>query len=506
MNAIQKDSNKNNQRIIKNSIILYIRMIVTLLISLYTSRVILKILGFEDFGIYNAVGGLVTMFTFLNSSMNVATSRFISVGLGKHNLKLSKLIYGQAVIIHLIIAIIITIILETIGLWFLYNKLTIPEGRIDAAYWVLQASIIGCFITIISTQDQATIISHEKMGAFAFFSLFDAIAKLGIIFIIPILNYDALKLYSVLIVLVIIIERIILIIYCHKSFDEVKTKIKFDGSLFKSMSTFAGWNILSNLAYMSTEQGINILLNIFFGPVLNAARGIANQVTNIVRTFVSNIRTSINPQIYKSYSEANYKYMHTLVFASAKFSYFAILVMALPLVIIVDSLLKIWLDDVPPYTSSFIICILIYLLIESFATTLTVSVHATGKIKSYQIAESIAMLLTLPIAYIILKMGYNPIGAYLTQIIVSLFTMIIRLIIALPKINIKWKDFNKAVIVPIGKVSIISILPLIVAEYLTNIKDTRNSVFFALVEFIFTLIIIYFQGLTPSEQDFIKRK
>ena len=306
----------NNKRIAKNTLLLYFRMLFIMAINLYTSRIVLKILGIEDFGIYNAVGGIVAMFGFLTSAMSISTQRYITYELGKNNLKQLNKIFNTSITIHAVISVIILILAETIGLWFLYNKMTIPIERLNAALWTYQASIASAIILIMSIPYNATIIAHEKMSAFAYISVLEVVLKLAIVYLLLISNFDKLKLYSTLILIVQLIIRIIYGQYCKKHFLETKIHFIKDKSLFKEMLSFAGWNLWGNCAGIASTQGVNILLNIFFGPHINAARGIAVQVQGAVNQFASNFQTAINPQITKSYAQGDYNYMHNLIFSS----------------------------------------------------------------------------------------------------------------------------------------------------------------------------------------------
>ena len=314
-------TSENNKRIAKNALMLYARMLLLMLIGLYTSRVILNTLGIEDYGIYNVVGGIVVMFSFLSNSLSTASSRFITYDIGIGDFSKMKKTFGNIVTIHLLLAGIILILGETIGLWFVLNKLQVPENRMTAALWVYQFSIFSFVLNIISVPYNASIIAHERMKAFAYISIMDAILKLVIIYLLIIIPYDKLITYAILFFCIQLLDRIIYGIYCVKNFEETKARISLDKQLFKKIFGFSIWTMNGCLAVAGYTQGLNILLNMFFGPTVNAARGIAVQVQNIVQNFCNNFLMALNPQITKSYAQNNLKYMHQLVKVSSKFSF-----------------------------------------------------------------------------------------------------------------------------------------------------------------------------------------
>lgn len=312
----------NNKRIAKNALLLYFRMFITMAVSLYTSRVILKALGVEDFGIYNVVGGVVTMLTFINTAMGSASQRYITFELGHKNYKQLYTVFCTSVEVHILIAIIIAILSETIGIWFLNTHMEIPSLRLEAANWVYQFSILSCIVSILYVPFNATIIAHEKMSAFAYISIIEVLLKLIIVYMLMLSEIDRLILYSILIFSIQLFIFIIYVTYCICHFPETRFKFIFDKQLFKNMISFASWSLIGNLAIVACTQGLNILLNIFWGPIVNAARAIAAQVQNAIYSFGSNFQTAINPQITKNFATGNIKQMHNLIFVSCKYSFF----------------------------------------------------------------------------------------------------------------------------------------------------------------------------------------
>lgn len=376
------DTSKNNKRIAKNTLLLYVRMLFLMIISLYTSRVILNTLGVEDYGINNVVSGFIGMLGFLSGSLGAASSRFITYDLGIGDMVTMKRTFGNIVTIHLLLAVMILIFGETIGLWFVLNKLQIPENRMTAALWVYQFSIFSFMLSIVSVPYNATIIAHERMKAFAYISIVDAILKLLIVYLLVIIPYDKLIIYAILFFCIQVFDRVVYGVYCYRHFEETKTKLAFNKKLFKEIFSFAVWTMNGNLAVIGYTQGINVLLNMFFGPVVNAARGIAVQVQTVVQNFCNNFQMALNPQLTKSYAQKDLAHMQQLLKVSSKFSFFLLYIISLPLMLEAPLVLKWWLGIVPEHTINFLRLILCSSMLVALSNPLVVSVHATGKIKN----------------------------------------------------------------------------------------------------------------------------
>lgn len=403
------DTSKNNKRIAKNTLLLYVRMLFLMIISLYTSRVILNTLGVEDYGINNVVSGFIGMLGFLSGSLGAASSRFITYDLGIGDMVTMKRTFGNIVTIHLLLAVMILIFGETIGLWFVLNKLQIPENRMTAALWVYQFSIFSFMLSIVSVPYNATIIAHERMKAFAYISIVDAILKLLIVYLLVIIPYDKLIIYAILFFCIQVFDRVVYGVYCYRHFEETKTKLAFNKKLFKEIFSFAVWTMNGNLAVIGYTQGINVLLNMFFGPVVNAARGIAVQVQTVVQNFCNNFQMALNPQLTKSYAQKDLAHMQQLLKVSSKFSFFLLYIISLPLMLEAPLVLKWWLGIVPEHTINFLRLILCSSMLVALSNPLVVSVHATGKIKKFQAIEGTMLLCIVPIAYVLLKLfGIRP--------------------------------------------------------------------------------------------------
>lgn len=498
------DTSQNNKRIAKNTLLLYVRMLFMLGVSLYTSRVVLSTLGVVDFGINNVVGGVIAMLGFLTGSLGAASSRYITYDLGKGDIAVMKKTFGNILSIHFILAAIVLVVGETLGLWFMSTQLQIPPEREIAAMWVYQFSIFSSVLAVISVPYNATIIAHEKMSAFAYISIVDAVLKLLIVYLLLIIPYDKLIVYAILFFCIQVFDRVVYGIYCSRHFQETRTRPKYDGKLFKEIFAFAGWTMNGNLAVMGYTQGLNILLNIFFGPTVNAARGIAVQVQSVCQQFCSNFQMALNPQLTKSYAQGNLNEMHRLLVKSSKFSFYILFFIVLPLIFEAEFVLKLWLGIVPEHTVTFLRLILVVGLLYTLSNPIIVSVHATGRLKKFQIIEGTMLLTIVPIAYISLKyFGIQPEYVFVVHIVVELCTQYARLRIVLPMIGMKLGDYNKNVVKPIMFVVFLS--PWL--PYFANESIYHGWISFFVVCAVSVLcvsILVYFVGCTVSERLFIK--
>ena len=458
-----QNQSANNKRIAKNTLLLYVRMLFGMLVSLYTSRVILQTLGVEDYGVYNVVGGVITMFTFLNSAMSSATSRYITFEIGKGNMEQLKKVFSTALQIHAIIALLIVILGETVGLWFLMNELVIPNGRMDAAMWVYQCSIITAVVTIMSVPYNADIIAHEKMSAFAYISVLEIILKLLIVYLLVVLPFDKLKVYAILVLMVGLLIRYIYTRYCHKHFEESHYIHRIDKPLLKEMSSFAGWSFWGNLAGILYTQGLNMMLNIFFGPVVNAARGIATQIQGVVQQFVGNFQMALNPQITKTYASGELDKMHSLMFRSARFSFMLLFFLSLPIMLETNYILALWLGIVPENTVIFARIIIAISLVYTIANPCVIANQATGKVKVYQAVVGGLLLLILPISYIVLKMGAPAYSVFIVHFCVESVAQFARMYMLRNMIDLPLWSYVKNIYLPIMGVVLLSVvLPMLV--------------------------------------------
>lgn len=417
----------NNKRIAKNTVLLYIRMLVLMLVSLYTSRVVLAALGVEDYGIYNVVGGIVVLFTFINNAMVTSTQRYLNFELGRNDTLQAQKVFSISLNIHILIALLILLLSETVGLWFLNTTIQYPETKEFAVHITYQFSILTTCVRIIRTPYNAAIIAHENMSFYAYLSIFEAVLQLAIVFMLMMFGANRLILYSLLLFVVAVIIYLCYYIYCKKSFAVCHYKVYKDKLLYKKLLSFSGWSLFGGMANMGASQGLNILLNIFFGVTVNAAMGIASQVNTAVTSFVHSFQTAFNPQIVKSYAKGDHDYFIKLILSTSKYSYLLLFILVLPIYICTTEILNIWLTEVPEYAISFCRLMLIFSLLDALQGPLWFSVQATGKIKTYQILMSFMILSNLPITYICLKLGNSPDTALIVKCIVNFLTLFVRI-------------------------------------------------------------------------------
>jgi O-antigen/teichoic acid export membrane protein len=493
-----------NKRIAKNTLMLYFRMIIILGMRLYTSRIILNTLGVEDYGIYNVVGGIVIMLSFLNSAMTTGTTRFLSFELGRGEFIKMARVFSMSLNIHAMIAGVVFILAETLGLWFLNTHLNIPAERMNAANWAYQFSILTFMIAVLSIPYHALIIAHERMNVYAYVSIVEVSLQLFIVFMLQWFGFDKLKLYSVLVFFVSLLVRGIYGLYSSKNFKESKYRFIWDKSLFKTLMSFAGWNLWGNAAGVLSGQGVNMLLNIFFGPAVNAARGIAYSVKAAVHQFVNNFQTAMKPQIIKSYASNDLKYMHKLIFQGAKYSFFLLLFLSLPILLETKIILQIWLKIIPEYTIIFTQLVILNELISSLSGPLMTAAHASGRIKNFQLTVGGLLFLILPFSWIFLKLGYPPQVTIYISIFFSVLALIARLWILRNLVHLNIKDFfvdvvSKTIIVGFSAM----ILPLMVQSSFE--ESIQRFLFVVLVSIVSTSVSIYFFGLEPYERLFFIR-
>lgn len=432
---------ENSRRIVKNTLMLYVRMLFLMLIGFYTSRVVLGALGETDFGIYNVVGGVVAMFTVVSGTLNAAISRFITFELGKGGgMHLNK-VYSTAVLIQALIAIIVAVVAEPVGMWFINNEMTIAPERIPAARWVLHFSIFSFVINLLSVPQMASITAHEHMSAYAYIGLSDGLLRLAVALLLQHSPIDRLVYYSALMAVAVTIVRITYGIYCRRHFEECRFRPVFDKGLVKEMFSFAGWNFIGASSGVLRDHGGNILVNIFFGPAMNAARGVAVQVFSALQGFVTNFMTAVNPQITKSYASGDKEFMLSLVRKSSRMSFYLLSIIALPVIFNADFLLGIWLKDVPDNASDFVRLFLIFALSESLSHSLVTAQLATGNIKKYQIIVGGIIMLNLPVSYILLKAGFPAESTVIVAIVISQLSFFARLFLLKGMVGLSVKTF-----------------------------------------------------------------
>ena len=492
----------STSRIAKNTLFLYVRMLLTMGVSLYTSRVILNALGIEDYGIYNVVGGVVAMFGILSGSLSAAISRFITFELGKGDLDKLKRIFCTSVNIQVILIAIITILMETIGIWFLNNKMVIPEERLAAANWVFQFSVITFALNLLSVPYNAVIIAHEKMSAFAYISIIDCTLKLIVAFIIAYNPFDRLVYYGLLIMIVGLINRMMYAIYSKKHFEEATYRMIFDKGLMKEMFGFAGWNFITSGNHMLNNQGINMLINIFFGVVFNAARGVANQVEYAVLQFVNCFSTAVNPQITKSYASGDFNNMYSLVCRAAKFSYFLMLTFSLPLFFEADIILDVWLTQVPDKAVIFVQLSLILGMFDIIGKSGYTACMATGNLRKYTIVIGIIGAFEFPLTWLFFAAGCSIVVTYYIYIVVKALVLVARMFLLKELTGLKPQMYISQVFVPILKVTIIVIGPMMLI--VSNIEQSYIRLAVSVIVGVLTVgLTAFFAGMTANEKALV---
>lgn len=494
------DFSENNKRIAKNTLMLYFRMLILLIINLYTSRVVLQELGVDDFGIYNVVGGIVIILSFLNSAMATGTQRFMNIEMGRNDINALKKVFITSIQIHTIIAIALFFIADTVGLWFLNTYMNIPEGKVSAANWVFQFSIIASLCTILSVPYNAAIISHEKMSAFAYISIVEAIMKLFVAFAIIWAPFNKLIFYSGLLLLTSLITCSLYVLYGIKHFEECgKISFSVDKKMMKQMLSFSGWTVFGNLGYILHTQGIAILINMFFTVAVNAAQGIANQVNNVVTQFSNNFLIALNPQVVKSYASGDLCQMHSLIIRGCKTAFCMMLFFVIPLILEAPTILYIWLGIVPEYAVIFMRLILLISLINSFSSLLAVSKGATGNIKNYQITLTLIGALHIPLAWLAFELGYGPEYSMYVYLGIVIVLQAIRVTYVCKSVKLSIIRYFKDVIV---RCIIVMCLSLIIPTILHNILAPTflSTLIIVLSSSVSVIIMTMYIALTKKER------
>lgn len=499
------DSVSNNKRIAINTLFLYIRSIIVMAVSIYTSRIVLHALGVDDYGINNVVGGFVGMFAVLSSAMVNASQRFISYELGKENPQLKK-VFCSTLTIHFILVLVLLVVFESFGLWFLNTHLNISPDRMMAANWVFQFSVITFCLSILNTPFNASIIAHEKMSAFAYISIFEAFAKLGIVYLLYISNADKLILYSFLLMVISAMLLCIYMLYCRRHFEECKYKFMYDKSLLKSLLSFSGWNFLGSTAGILVTQGVNILTNIFFGVALNAARGIVEQANSAINQFVSNFTTALNPQITQSHASKDFERMNMLMMRGSKYSALLFWFMGIILFMQPDFVLNLWLVEVPPYAPIFLRLTIIYSCFQALSNPLYIGMLATGNIKTYQIVMSLLYAGSFVACYILFKIGFGPEYGYISTIAAVLLAVFVRLHLLQTMIDgFSASDYFKCVILKFAPVFALSILSDYLVISFVNTKPWIEFILVLAVSAITISVGAFFLSLDNKEKSIVNR-
>lgn len=496
---------EDSKRVAKNTLILYVRMLLMMLIGLYTSRLMLKALGIDNYGIRNVVGGFLSMFGIISASLTNAVSRFITVELGHNDLIRRQKVFATTVSTMLILGIFLVIIIETFGLWFFTHKLNIPSDRFVAAQWVFHCSVLGVFMGTVSLPYNSAIVAHERMSAFAYFSIIDVTFKLLLCYILFVTPFDRLITSAVLVTSVSFIMQGLYVLYCRKHFEECRYDWSFNKPLFKEISGFAGWNFLGEGAWILNTQGINMLMNIFFGVHINAARAVAEQVNEKITQFVFGFMTSLNPQIIKSYAEGNKEYAFKLACRGARFSFFIMFIPALPIMIESKQILKLWLVNPPEFADSFVTWTILTTFTTIIGNTLVKLQFAHGDIKLYQIVITICGCIPFPLTWLFFKIGSPPITAYWVFGAVYWFLIYVRFWLVHRMTGLPAKLYLVGVVLRCHIIGIAaSIVPLLIFFIM------EASIFrLFLITFISvcsSVSLIYFYGMMKGERELVNER
>ena len=496
------DNAQNAKRLAKNTALLYVRMFISMIISLYTSRVILDTLGVEDYGIYNVVGGLVGMFGIVTATLNTAINRFLTFELGKENKERLKRVFSTSVTIQVILSIIVVVIAETLGLWYVNNVMVLPPDRLYAAQWCFQFSIVTCVIGLIVVPYNSVIIAHEKMSVYAYMGIFSAFFTLGIALLIAYSPIDRLIFYGFMLLMSTVITFFVYVFYCRRRFEEARFQITFDKEMFRSMFGFAGWNVIGAGSGILRDYGGNLLLNYYFGPAVNAARGISNSVNNAITQFSNNFTIALNPQITKSYASGNNDYLFNLIYRGARLSVFMMLFISAPVLLNTSFLLGVWLKEVPEHAVLFTQLVIIYTMFEMISGPLVTSMLATGNIKNYQIVVGGIQCLNIPLAWLLLHFGAMPETVVVVSIVIAHCTLISRLFMLRNMIKISARSFLRHVYLVIWVVAAIGFaLPL--AVHLSIPEGWANFFVTSGVCVVTMALSILFVGCDKTERSLV---
>ena len=496
---MEQSVSENNKRIARNTVILYIRMFFVMLVSLYTSRVVLNTLGVSDFGIFNVVAGVVTMMQVINGAMTVSTQRYLTFELGKHDMEQFQKTFSMCMSIFVLLCILMLLVGETLGLWFVNTYLVIPEDRMVAANWVYQFALFSCICTLLNNPYNATIIAYEKMDVYAYIGIVEVVLKLAIVYLLLIIPADRLAVYGGLTFLSTLIITLTYRFYCNKKFKETRYVFYWDKSLFRQLLSYSGWNLFGSLSGVAKGQGLNILINMFFGPSVNASRGIAYQVNSVVSSFFSNFYTAVRPQITKYYAQDNKEEMFRLVFNSSKMAFSLILFISLPIIVEAPMIIHLWLGQTPDYVVPFVRIIMMITAIDSMSTPLMTAIHATGNNRTYQLSVGIIMIMTLPVAYVLLKLELSPVSVFIASLCLSLISLFVRLYLAKRQLGFPFLKYTVEVVLRSFTVAGLSLI-LPVCLHCSLQESIISTLIVCCLSLISTLCVTYFVGLNKRER------
>lgn len=498
------DQSQNNKRIAKNTLMLYIRMFLIMGVTLFSFRIILEELGEEGYGLYNVVAGIVILFSFLSSALTQSTQRFLSYHIGHHDFDELQKVFSTCVNVHIVIAVIILLLAETVGLWFLNRFMHFPNGMLSVANIVFQCSIITFLFQILAVPYQASIISNERMSFYAYFSILEAVLKLIAALILIYITGEKVIIYASILMLISISSFILYRIYCRRSFVHCKYQKCFDKYMFKRIFAFSGWNMLGGIGNVGATQGVNIILNIFRGVALNAAMGVSNQVAGAVSSFVSNMQMAFNPQIIKSYAAGDHNYFLSLIFRASRFYFFVIFVIGFPVMLCCSTIFDIWLNETPEYAVPFTQLIIVFCMIDAISGPLWMAAQACGEIKWYMIIISALIFSNVPVALMIMWLGFSPIWVIAYKVLINFIIHCFRILYLYKKIRFPALKYVDKVMKKISLYVMISLpIPIILNHYAVSLVEQVALLSYTVISL---LILGYFILLTNKERKFIKYK
>lgn len=494
----------DNSRLTKNTVLLYIRMLIVMAISFYTSRILLQNLGVTDFGLYNVVGGVAMMFMFLNSAMNSSTQRYLTIAIGKGNQEEIKKIFNVSTVIHFFIGLLIVVLCEIFGLWFISNKMVMPEGREVAVFWTFQLSLLAAFITIITVPFNALIIAREKMSAFAYISIIDILFKLFVAYIISVVHFDRLIIYALLIAISQIIICLIYSWYCKKHFPESKFQLYRYEPLYKEITIFASWGLLGHISWIINTSIQDMMLNVFFSPVINAARAVAMKVATTIGNFNESFQVSVTPQITKSYASGNKDRMFSLIINGSRFSLYLVWLFSLPVILCIDNILDVWLVEVPQYTALFVILIVFDNLIVSIKNPLIMAIRARGRIKLPEITSGLTLIMNLPVSYALLKEGFEPYWVFIVLIFFDIIAQLFRLYFSKIYLDLSVRAYlTRVVVKPFLVMTISGVIPFIISQKLFIENRLLSILIISAVSIVSICGFVWFVGINREEKKYI---
>ncbi len=491
----------DNKRIARNTLFLYFRTLLVMLVTLYMSRVVLRVLGEVDYGIYNLIGGIVVFFGFMNTAMSAATQRYLNFHLGRGEHEEVRRVFSMSVITHLLFVAGVLVLGETVGLWFVETQLNIPAERALAAFWVYQFSLVCCCVNIVRIPYNAAIIAYERMDFYAYLSIIEVLLKLGVTYLLLVSPVDVLASYSFLILAVGAAVFLMYKVYCNRHFLTTKVSWFWDKGLFSRLVSFSGWSFFGSVANVSVNQGLSILMNLFFGVTLNAALGLAHQIQAALTTFISSFQTAFSPQIVKCYAAGEREAFRNLIFCSSRLSYCLVFVFAMPLIVCINPVLQLWLVKVPAYTASFSVIYIVYCMADALSGPLWVSVQATGNIKRYQLEISLLILLNLPLAYLVLVEGFSPVAALSIRAGINVLSYFYRIVYLSRRMSFPGVKYIVQVTLPIVLMTLVSLpVCLYMQKYTTNLS---LSVVVFVILVLVNLLLVMMMGLRKNERKML---